>query len=144
MLPMNKLAKNVLRNRFIFCERIFFLNCINFWTQYYPMNSLTHNVLQCRHQPHRQKPLGMLSFHWKSTKIVLIRENMEQFIWSNVRSAPAYGVNISQLIRYSRACGYYQDFLDRGFVLTPKLLKQGGTRLLGPRDRLRHLSKLRV
>jgi hypothetical protein len=44
----------------------------------------------------------------------------------NIRAAPAYGVNTSQLIRYSRACGYYQDFLDRGFVLTPKLLNQGG------------------
>ena len=76
---------------------------------------------------HRHKPLGMLSFHRKSTKIVLFRENMEQFICSNIRAAPAYGVNISQLIRYSRTCGYYQDFLDRGFVL--KLPNQGGTRL---------------
>jgi hypothetical protein len=32
----------------------------------------------------------------------------------------AYGVYISQLIRYSRACGYYQDFLDRGLLLTRK------------------------
>jgi hypothetical protein len=33
------------------------------------------------------------------------------FICSNI---PAYGVYISQMIRYSRACGSYQDFLDRG------------------------------
>ena len=26
---------------------------------------------------------------------------------------------------YSRACGYYQDFLDRGLLLTRKVLKQG-------------------
>jgi hypothetical protein len=32
---------------------------------------------------------------------------------------------ISQLIRYSRACGSYQDFLDRGSLLTRKLLNQG-------------------
>jgi hypothetical protein len=32
---------------------------------------------------------------------------------------------ISQLIRYSRACGSYQDFLDRGLLLTRKLLNQG-------------------
>ena len=38
---------------------------------------------------------------------------------------PAYGVYISQLIRYSRACGSYQDFLDRGLLLTRKLLNQG-------------------
>jgi hypothetical protein len=36
------------------------------------------------------------------------------FICSNIPAAPAYGVYISQLIRYSRACGSYQDFLDRG------------------------------
>ena len=33
-------------------------------------------------------------------------------------AAPAYGVYISQLIRYSRACGSYQDFLDRGLLLS--------------------------
>jgi hypothetical protein len=37
----------------------------------------------------------------------------------------AYGVYISQMIRYSRACGSYQDFLDRGLLLTRKLLNQG-------------------
>jgi hypothetical protein len=26
--------------------------------------------------------------------------------------------DISQMIRYSRACGSYQDFLDRGLLLT--------------------------
>jgi hypothetical protein len=35
-------------------------------------------------------------------------------------AAPAYGVYIFQMIRYSRACGSYQDFLDRGFLLTRK------------------------
>ena len=38
---------------------------------------------------------------------------------------PAYGVYISQFIRYSRACGSYQDFLERGLLLTRKLLNQG-------------------
>jgi hypothetical protein len=47
------------------------------------------------------------------------------FIFSNIPAAPAYGVYISQLIRYSRACGSYQDFLDRGLLLTGKLLIQG-------------------
>jgi hypothetical protein len=37
------------------------------------------------------------------------------FICSNIPATPAYGVYISQLIRYSKACGSYQDFLDRGF-----------------------------
>jgi hypothetical protein len=46
------------------------------------------------------------------------------FICSNI-SAPAYGVYIYQMIRYSRACGSYLDFLDRGLLLTRKLLNQG-------------------
>jgi len=33
------------------------------------------------------------------------------FICSNIPEAPEYGVYISQLIRYSRACGSYQDFI---------------------------------
>ena len=47
------------------------------------------------------------------------------FICSNIPAAPAYGVYISQMIRYSRACGSYQDFFDRGLLLTRKLLNQG-------------------
>jgi hypothetical protein len=46
------------------------------------------------------------------------------FICSNIPAAPAYGVYISQLIRYSRACSSYQDFLDRGLLLIRKLLNQ--------------------
>jgi hypothetical protein len=48
-----------------------------------------------------------------------------QFICSNIPAAPAYGVYLSQLIQYFRACGSYQDLLDRGELLTRKLLKQG-------------------
>jgi len=47
------------------------------------------------------------------------------FVCSNNPAAPAYGVYISQLLRYSRACVCYQDFLDRGLLLTKKLLNQG-------------------
>jgi hypothetical protein len=39
-------------------------------------------------------------------------------VCSNIPAAPAYGVYIYQMIRYSRACGSYQDFLDRGLLLT--------------------------
>ena len=44
---------------------------------------------------------------------------------SNIPAAPAYGVYISQMIRYSRGCGSYQDFLDRGLLLTRKIQNQG-------------------
>jgi hypothetical protein len=47
------------------------------------------------------------------------------FICSNIPAVPAYGVYISQLIRYSTACGSYQDVLDRGLLLKRKLLNQG-------------------
>ena len=47
------------------------------------------------------------------------------FICSNIPVAPAYGVYTSQMIRYSRACSSYQDFLDIGLLLTRKLLNQG-------------------
>lgn len=47
------------------------------------------------------------------------------FICSNIPAAPAYGVYISQLIRYARACCDYNDFLERTRLLTTKLLSQG-------------------
>jgi len=46
------------------------------------------------------------------------------FICSNIPAAPAYGVYSSDLIRYSKACGSYLDFLERGLLLTRKLMNQ--------------------
>jgi hypothetical protein len=43
------------------------------------------------------------------------------FICSTISAVPAYGVNISQLIRYFKACGSYQDFLN-GWLLLHCLL----------------------
>ena len=43
----------------------------------------------------------------------------------NIPESPAYRVYISQLMRYSRAHGSSRDFLDRGLLLTRKLLNQG-------------------
>ena len=47
------------------------------------------------------------------------------FLCSNIPLSPAYGVYISQLIRYARACYAYEDFLKRGQLLTKKLMLQG-------------------
>jgi hypothetical protein len=44
---------------------------------------------------------------------------------SNIPTAPVCGVYVSQLMQYFRACGCYQDFRDRGLLLTRKLLYQG-------------------
>ena len=46
-------------------------------------------------------------------------------ICSNIPALPTYGVNSSQVIWHSRACGSYHDLLDRGLLLTRKLLNQG-------------------
>jgi hypothetical protein len=40
-------------------------------------------------------------------------------------ASPAYGVYISQLIRYARACSTYDQFLVRGSLFTDKLMSQG-------------------
>jgi hypothetical protein len=46
---------------------------------------------------------------------------------TNIPASPAYGVYISQLIRYARACSAYDQFLHviRGSLLTKKLMSQG-------------------
>jgi hypothetical protein len=44
---------------------------------------------------------------------------------SNIPDSPAYGVYISQLIRYARANSNYSDFLKRHLHLRNRLLNQG-------------------
>ena len=47
------------------------------------------------------------------------------FLSSNITSSPAYGVFISQLIRYARACSTYECFILMAARLLFKLLGQG-------------------
>ena len=47
------------------------------------------------------------------------------FLSSNIPSSSAYGVFISQLIRYARSCSSYECFILRARRLASKLLKQG-------------------
>ena len=47
------------------------------------------------------------------------------FMCSNIPSAPAYAVYVSQLIRYARCCSNYSDFLSRHRTLVTRLLSQG-------------------
>ena len=47
------------------------------------------------------------------------------FLSSNIPSSHAYGVFISPLIRYARACSSYECFILRASRLSPKLLGQG-------------------
>ena len=46
------------------------------------------------------------------------------FLSSNIPSSPAYGVFISQLIWYARACSSYECFILRAARLSSKLLRQ--------------------
>ena len=47
------------------------------------------------------------------------------YICSTIPAAPSCGVCISQLIRYSRVVGSYNDIIDRGSLPTKGLLYQG-------------------
>ena len=47
------------------------------------------------------------------------------FMSSDIPASPAYGVFISQLIRYARACSSYECFILRATRLSNKFLEQG-------------------
>jgi hypothetical protein len=47
------------------------------------------------------------------------------FLCGNIPLSPAYGVYVSQLIRYARACFAYEGFSKRGGLLTNKLMLRG-------------------
>jgi hypothetical protein len=83
-------------------------------------------------------PLSYLDLHLEIDSEALLRTKLYNkrddfnipivnfpFIFSSIPAAPTYEIYISQLIRYSRACGSYQDFLDRRLLLTRTLLNQG-------------------
>jgi hypothetical protein len=56
------------------------------------------------------------------------------FLCSNIPLSPAYGVYVSQLIRYTSACFANGEFSKRGRLLTHNLMLQGydGYRLKSP------------
>jgi hypothetical protein len=47
------------------------------------------------------------------------------FLYSNIPFSPAYGLYISQLIRYTKACYVNEEILKRGKLLTENLMLQG-------------------
>jgi hypothetical protein len=46
------------------------------------------------------------------------------YLCSNIPASPAYGVYISQLIQYARACSTYDHFFVRGSLLKNKFMSQ--------------------
>ena len=77
---------------------------------------------------HQQSSISLYNA-WLNIKlnveIILFQIVNLPFISSNIPAAPAYGVYIPQLVRYSRVCVQYSDFLDRAQLLRQKIIKQG-------------------
>jgi hypothetical protein len=72
-------------------------------------------------------PIGMPTSCWnsvppKETNMLSMRNSS---ILITIPASPAYGVYISQLIRYARASSNYSDFLKRHLHLRNRLLDQG-------------------
>jgi hypothetical protein len=53
-----------------------------------------------------------------STNSLFYPRELSIYVYSNIATEPPFGLYISQLIRYSRACGSYYDFLGKGLLLT--------------------------
>ena len=49
-----------------------------------------------------------------------------RYLCSNIPSSPVYGVFVSQLIRYIKACSSYEQFLRRDKLLTIKHVDKTG------------------
>ena len=77
-------------------------------------NTIPQNLLV---RPFLRKWLWLDDFNFHITNF--------PFLSSNIPSSPAYGVFISQLIRYARACSSYECFILRAMRLSNKLLGQG-------------------
>ena len=78
----------------------------HFWTYTSNLTTVVKSVLKY-----------MINFNFK----IINFPNM----CSNIPASPAYGVYISQLIRYARASSNYSDFLKRHLHLRNRLLDQG-------------------
>jgi hypothetical protein len=60
-----------------------------------------------------------------NSTIPIIPFNVGLFFLYNIPASPAYGVYISQLIRYAKASSNYSDFLKRHLHLRNRILDQG-------------------
>ena len=82
------------------------------------------HTLQYVRQFHWRTASGACKFYDKRDDFNFHITNFP-FLSSNIPSSPAYGVFISQLIRYARACSSYECFILRAVRLSSKLLGQG-------------------
>jgi len=68
--------------------------------------------------------LKLSSVAWQNFTSTKINSRVD-FICINIPVSPAYGVYISQLIRYSRACVQHSEFQNRAQLLMQRLHRQG-------------------
>ena len=128
-----KLTKTF-NSSFRYIDDVLSLN--NFWFSDY-LHHIYLNKLEITDTTDTQKSVSYLNLHLEidnggrlKTTLYDIHDDFTfpivnfPFISSNIPALPAYGVYISQLLRYSWACVQYSDFLDRAQLLTQKLLKQ--------------------
>ena len=69
--------------------------------------------------------ISNMHLHWNENEAHPTCSCVDVCISSNIPASSAYGVNISQLIRFSRDCAQYIDFLYRAQLLMQMLRKQG-------------------
>jgi hypothetical protein len=105
------------------------------YTIRYPALYILHNKTRYKMVWHQFETITPGTEKWRRSNVNLLiyihhyKEVHEiqnfPFISSNIPAASAYGIYISQLIIYCRACGCYRDFHDRGLLLTLKLMNHG-------------------
>jgi hypothetical protein len=74
-------------------------------------------------------PLYLYTFSLYENASLIIFSAETEYISTRSPASPAYGVYISQLIRYARASSNYSDFLKRHLLLRNRLLDQGYTKI---------------
>jgi hypothetical protein len=108
-------ALNELKLMIAFCN-VIITKCFYKPSQCFPMSSIRlycWNVIESSY-----------SVVWFQIPTNHNKTFIDVYICRIIPATHAYEVNISQLIRYPRACGSYQNFCDRGLLLTRKLLSQ--------------------
>jgi hypothetical protein len=118
-------------------RRRLFLNFRSIRDRYtirYPALYILHNKARYKMVWHQFETITPDTEKWRRSNVNLliyihhykeVHGNTELSISSNIPAASAYGIYISQLIIYCRACGCYHDFPDRGLLLTMKLMNHG-------------------
>ena len=79
--------------------------------------SSLHSCICFTHTMHL--PLSSCSVH------ILLTSHSLYSLFTNIPSAPAYGVYASQLVRYAHCCSSYSDFLIHHRAFVERLLSQG-------------------